>query len=152
MDTAKKKLPEIHNEPIWCQESVFCVMVLLSAVLCMGHVCGNSNKNMRNISALFLTYLRKIKSAAVKPALADVLALNNLYNWSWCGGRCWYSWVFWHVWHFMYGVLLCLSFPPPQECPFSPWNAAFGVYIWGLWICLVDEWLVGIYTNNDLMS
>lgn len=77
---AKNKLPEIHNESIWCQEYVFCVTVLLSEVLGrirMGHMCGNL-KNIWHISDLFLIYLRKIKSAAVESALADVLALNNL--------------------------------------------------------------------------
>lgn len=80
IDTAKTKLPEIHNESIWCWESVLCVIALLSAVLgrrCPGHMDGNNIKNIWHISDLFLIYLRK-KSAIVKSALADVLALNNL--------------------------------------------------------------------------
>ena len=80
IDRAQNKLPEVHNESIWCHRSVFCVTVPLSVALgrmCLGHMCGNI-KNVWQISDLFLIYRRKIKSVAVKSALADVLVLNNL--------------------------------------------------------------------------
>lgn len=139
IDTAKNKLLEIHNDPIWCKESVFCGMVLFSAEVCMGHKRGNSIKSMRHTSALFLIYLRTITSAAVKPALADVWALSNLYNWSWCGGRCWYSWVFWHVWHFMYGVYCSVFHSHPlNSARFLPEMHLlvfiFGVYESAYWM------------------
>lgn len=61
---------------------MFCVIVLLSEmlgrILYMGHMCENDIENIWHISDLFLIYLRKIKSAAVKSALVDVWALNNL--------------------------------------------------------------------------
>lgn len=80
IDSDKYMLPEIHNEHI--QYQGFAQWALLWAVLgrsfSMGYMCGNNLTNIWHTSDLFLIYPRKIKSAAVKSALADVLALNNL--------------------------------------------------------------------------